>query len=311
MLPGVSSVVVDDPTSTYVSGLVSSAPGVTARGNRTWAEIAPSVVVLALPTGHAEAADRALSLGAHVVSVSDDITQTEELLSLGPTAVSADRRVILGAGFAPGLSCLLARHAATEFDRVDEIHVAKTGTAGPACARQHHMALKSPSRDWRDGRWEQFPGGSGRELCWFPDPIGGVDCYRAALVDPLLLQPVFSSATRISSRVGATRRDRATARLPMMRPPHAEAGPGAVRVEVRGVRDGVVDSIVLGCMDRPSVAASTMVAVMVDEVLGGRCVGPAVAGVASQIGDPVTVLRSLSARGVKCARFDGAVVGGR
>ena len=29
-------------------------------------------------------------------------------------------------------------------------------------------------------------GGSGRELCWFPDPIGAVDCYRPALPDPLL-----------------------------------------------------------------------------------------------------------------------------
>ena len=34
------------------------------------------------------------------------------------------------------------RHAAGRFDAVDEIHVAKVGTGGPACARQHHRALR-------------------------------------------------------------------------------------------------------------------------------------------------------------------------
>ena len=257
------------------------------------------------------AATRALSLGAHVLSLSDDIDDIEALLSLGPVATAADRRIILGAGFAPGLSCLLAVHAAREFDVVDEIHMAKTGTAGPACARQHHSALSSDSRDWRNGRWESFVGGSGRELCWFPEPVGGVDCYRAALVDPLLLQPVFPDASRITSRVGATRRDRATARLPMMRRPHAEAGDGAVRVEVRGRRAGSVDSVVFGCAKRTSIAAATVAALFVEEVLANRCIGPHVAGVASQVADAVTVLRSLSARGVTCARFDGAVIGGR
>ena len=33
------------------------------------------------------------------------------------------------------------RHAADALDRVDEVHVARAGTGGPACARQHHRAL--------------------------------------------------------------------------------------------------------------------------------------------------------------------------
>ena len=47
-----------------------------------------------------------------------------------------------GAGFAPGLTCVLAAHGAARFDQVDEIHVAKSGTGGPACARQHHRAAR-------------------------------------------------------------------------------------------------------------------------------------------------------------------------
>jgi hypothetical protein len=269
------------------------------------------VVVLATPPGHVDAATEALRRGAHVVSLSDAVSDAESLVALGVAASGADRRVVLGAGFAPGLTCVLARHAASEFNAVDEVHVAKTGTGGPACARQHHAALSEDGLDWRDGHWEAFPGGSGRELCWFPEPIGGVDCYRAALADPLLLQPVFADARWITSRVGATRRDRATARLPMLRRPHAEAGEGAVRVEVRGRRAGQVDSVVLGCTARPSVAAAAVVAVMVDELLAGRCVGPNVGGLASQVGDPVAVLEALARLNVRCARFDGAAVGGR
>jgi hypothetical protein len=310
-VPGVSSIVIDDAESTQAALLVTSAGLVSVLGSRTWDDVQPDIVVLASPAGHVGAASQALRLGAHVVSVSDDVTDVEALLSLGPLAVAEDRRVVLGAGFAPGLTCILARHAGAEFSRIDDVQVAKTGTAGPACARQHHAALSSDSRDWRDGRWERFPGGSGRELCWFPEPIGGVDCYRGALVDPLLLQPSFPDAQRITSRVGATRRDRATARLPMMRQPHAEAGPGAVRVEVRGMRNGGIDSVVFGCYARASSASGSVTSVMVEELMGGRCVGPHVAGLSSQVGNTATVLTALAARGIQCVRFEGTAVGTR
>lgn len=305
----VSTVVIDDPTSLYVDGLMASSPRVSRIGRRSWEEVAPDVVLLALPVGHVDPATRGLRLGANVVSVGDAVVDGRELFALGPMAASVERRVIIGAGYAPGLTCVLARHGAAEFDEVDEIHVAKIGTAGPACARQHHAALSSESLDWREGRWERFVGGSGRELCWFPGPIGGVDCYRAALVDPMLLQPVFPEARRITSRVGATRRDRATARLPMLRRPHAEAGDGAVRVEVRGRRDGRVDSIVLGSATRASIGTAAVAAVAVDEVLAGRFVGPCVGGLAAQIDDPVAVLRAVAALGVVCSKFEGATVG--
>ncbi len=304
-----SSLVIDDPTSLYLDGLVASSSRVTPLGRRSWEEVAPDVVLLALPAGHVEPATRALRLGADVVSVGDSVVDARGLFALGPMAASVERRVIVGAGYAPGLTCLLARHGAAEFDEVDEIHVAKIGTAGPACARQHHAALSSESLDWREGRWERFVGGSGRELCWFPGPIGGVDCYRAALVDPMLLQPVFPEARRITSRVGATRRDRATARLPMLRRPHAEAGDGAVRVEVRGRRDSRVDSIVLGSAARASIGTAAVAAVAVDEVLAGRFVGPWVGGLAAQVDDAVAMLRGVAALGVVCSKFEGATVG--
>src|SRR5690606_19262394 len=178
---------------------------------------AADLVLLASPAARQAAVARAaVAAGRHVVSVADSIPLVEQLLDLAADARERGVVVAAGAGFGPGLSCVLARHAAAELDAVDEIHVAHHGTGGPACARQHHRALRHTGLDWRDHTWRRRPPGSGRELCFFPDPIGGADCYRAALPDALLLVPAFPTVSRVTARLAATRRDRLTAGLPML-----------------------------------------------------------------------------------------------
>ncbi len=265
------------------------------------------VVVLALPAGsHLPLAQRALELGASVVSTSDHVGDVTARLDLDAEAQERGLSVVVGAGFAPGLTCVLAAHASDGFDAVDEVHVAKVGTGGPACARQHHEALAGEAVDWRDGAWVRRRGGSGREPCWFPDPVGPADCYRAALPDALLLVPAFPNVGRVTARVAATRRDRFTARLPMLRPPHPEGGVGAIRVEVRGQRGHGRDVAVLGAMDRPAVAAGAVAAVAALWVGDGRVARPGASGLASLV-EPVPFLAELARRGVKAAAFEGAV----
>jgi saccharopine dehydrogenase-like NADP-dependent oxidoreductase len=274
-----------------------------------WAadEIAPGdVVLLASPTGHRLAAEQALERGAHVVSASDDIEVVSGLLALDAEARERKLSVVVGAGFCPGLSCVLARHAAAAFDSVDEVHVAKSGTGGPACARTHHEALGSFAVDWRDGTWVRRPGGSGRELAWFPDPVGGQDCYRAALPDALVLVPAFPGVRRVTARVSATRRDRLTARLPMLRPPHPEGVIGAVRVEVRGVRGSSRDTRVLGAIDRPAIAAGAVAAVATLWAGAGGLARAGAGGLGELVEDPVPFLQELARRGVRAAVFEGA-----
>lgn len=262
------------------------------------------VVVLATPAGgHARQAARFLRAGVSVVSTSDDLDDVGRLLDLDAEARERGVAVVAGATFSPGLTCLLARHAAAALDRVDEIHVARAGTGGPACARQHHRALGAASLDWRDGGWLRRPAGSGRELCWFPDPIGGRDCYRAALPDALLLVRAFPDVARVTARLAANRRDRITSRLPMLRPPHPEGGPGGVRVEVRGDRGGARHAVVYGAMDVPAVAAGAVAAQAALAVVTGA-VGPGAAGLAA-IADPLPILQELARRGVKAAAFQG------
>jgi len=276
---------------------------IVARGLDDWCNGA-DVGVLAVPYGHRAWAERLLEQGSHVVSVIDDVDEVGALLGLDAEARVRERSVLVGAGFAPGLTCVLAAHAATTFDEVDEVHVAKVGTAGPACARAHHRALNGEAMDWRGGAWQRRRAGSGRELCWFPDPVGGHDCYRAALPDAQLLVGAFPHAERITARMGATRRDRLTTGLPMLRKPHPEGTIGAVRVELRGRRGGARDVAVLGAMDRPGVAAGCVAAVAALWAGDGRVLRSGAAGLAEMVA-PVPFLAELARRGVRAAVFDG------
>jgi hypothetical protein len=294
----------DPSTAAAVARSIDEPDRVVAEPTERWADGA-DVGILAMPAGvHRQAAERLLEQGSHVVSVTDDVGDVRSLLDLDAEARVRGLHVVIGAGFAPGLTCVLAAHAAATFDVVDEIHVAKVGTAGPSCARAHHRALGGEAVDWRAGAWQRRRGGSGRELCWFPDPVGGQDCYRAALPDAWLLHGAFPEAERITARVAATRRDRLTTRLPMLRKPHPEGTIGAVRVEVRGRRGGARDVTVLGAMDRPGVAAGCVAAVSALWAVEGRLPRTGAAGLAELVA-PVPFLAELSRRGVKAAVFDG------
>lgn len=121
--------------------------------------------------------------------------------------------------------------------------------------------------------------------------------------DPLLLVGHFDGVQRVTARQAATRRDRLTAPLPMLRRPHPEGGIGAVRVELRG-RVGVERRIsVFGAVERPAVAAGAMATAVTLEVLRGR-IAHGAAGLAG-VADTVSMLDTLAAQGVKPVRFEG------
>jgi hypothetical protein len=263
------------------------------------------VVVLAMPGGHAPLAAAIAELGVSVVSLGDRLDDTSELLALDEPFRAAGATLVVGATMSPGLSGLIARHLAAQLATCDEIHVAVHGTAGPACARQHHRVLNGYAPGWHDGDWIERRAGSGRELCWFPEPVGARDCYRAELPDPLLLHRAFPDATRISARRSATRRDRLTAHLPMLRPPHAEGRTGAVRVEVRGgAHDGSRETLIAGLAELVGTAAAATAATFADATAQGQLpTGVVVSGEATL--DTVGLLASVERYGVRLQEFTG------
>jgi len=267
---------------------------------------AAEVVVLAIPKGAARLAARAVSFGQHVVAAVDDPAEVRALLALDSAARRSGSHLVVGATMAPGLSCLLAAYLARQVDRVDELHVASLGTGGPACARRHHSALAGVAVDWVDGEWRRRPGGSGRELVWFPDPVGGADCYRAALPDALLLARAFPEARRITSRLAATRRDRLTSALPMLRPPHPEGLVGAVRVEVRGRKGVRAETVIAGSATPPAPSAAAVSALAALWAATGRLARSGAGGLAELVASPAEMLAELAKEGVSVYAFEGA-----
>lgn len=297
----VDQVVVVDVDQARQAAVVQSSGDKAIAGSE---EATVDAVLLAGPAGtHVEVARRHVAAGRPVVSTSDSIDDVRGLLDLDAEARARRVPVVVGAAFSPGYTCVLARHGAAGFDTVSEVHVARSGTGGPACARQHHAALTGQALDWRDGEWHHRTAGSGRELCWFPDPIGAEDCYRAELPDALLLVPAFAGVERVTARLAATRRDRFSAHLPMLRKPHPEGLLGAVRVEVRGRRGGVSDVLVLGALDRPAVAAGATAALALRWAVAGRL--PVGAAGLGAVAEPVRFLAELVGVGIKAALFEG------
>jgi hypothetical protein len=261
------------------------------------------IVVLAHGGDHAPAVPGLLDRDLHVVTVGDSLDDTAALLDLDLDGL--DRSLVLGAALSPGLSGLLARQLASSFASVDEIHVAVHGAAGPACARAHHRSLSGSSPAWRDGTWVDHVGGSGRELCWFPEPIGAKDSYRARIASPLLLHRAFPEAERISARRSARRRDRFTAWLPMLRPPHPEGGVGALRVEVRGAApSGARLCLVAGVAELVGTAAAATAAAFVTAVADG-IVHPGLVLTGDAALPTLELLRRVESFGVRLQEFTG------
>ncbi|MFZ9015417.1 MAG: hypothetical protein ACO225_10170 [Ilumatobacteraceae bacterium] len=261
------------------------------------------VVVLAHGGEHAPQVPDLLARDLHVVTAGDSLDDAVSLLDVDLSGFG--RSLVVGAAMSPGLSGLLARHLASRFDVVDEIHIAIHGTAGPACAREYHRALSGLSPAWRDGTWVDHVGGSGRELCWYPEPVGAKDSYRARIASPILLHRAFPDVERVTARRSARRRDRFTAWLPMLRAPHDEGGIGALRVELRGADgSGARQCHVVGIAELVGTAAAATAAAFVTAIVDDLVrPGLVLAGDGSL--PTVELLRRVVGFGVRLQEFTG------
>ncbi|HTT90537.1 MAG TPA: hypothetical protein VMF65_13380 [Acidimicrobiales bacterium] len=263
-----------------------------------------AVTLLTAPGRCRREAEASLAAGVPVIATSDDPHDVRSLLELDDEATRAGVAVAAGAGMVPGLSCLLAAWAATIMDEVTEVHVASLGTGGPACARRRHAALREATEEWRDGAVARRVAGSGRELVWFPDQAGA-DCYRVNRPDPMLLTRAFPGLRSVTTRAAASRRDRLTSWLPMLRQPHPEGTVGALRVEVRGRRAGAAETVVLGSSGRPALLAGAVAAVAAVRATSGQ-LRPGAGGLASLVSAPGEFLAELTDRGVPIMTFEGS-----
>ena len=121
-------------------------------------------------------AQAAVERGIPFASVADHDAAISALLALHEPARARGRP--RGCGLAPGLADVLVRHAGGVLDSVDEVHVARFGVGGPACASLAR-AQREPSREWRE-QAVAHDRHRGDELIWFPDPVGARECELVA-----------------------------------------------------------------------------------------------------------------------------------
>jgi hypothetical protein len=209
----------------------------------------------------------------------------------------------------PGLGDVLARHAANALDDVDEAHVARVGAAGNACVAALRRVRKERPLEWHDGGWRSERR-LGPQLVWFPEPVGARECESIA-PGVALLRDAVPGVRHASVRA---------AQPPVRRPAVAlltrktlDDGWGGARVEVWGSRGGVREAVVYGVIERPAVAAGTVLAVTAARLAGllpglellTEPVGALGLGALVQ---PASFLAELARRGVKAAAFEGVAL---
>ena len=263
------------------------------------------VVACALPTGlDHDVATAAITAGVPLASCDDDHESIEAVRALQPNAVGAGVTIALGCGFAPGLADVLARHAQDDFRAVDEIRVARVGWAGPSSVAAVRHARRASVRSWHDNGWrEEHP--HGETLVWFPDPIGGHDC-SIVTGGAALLVDAFPGVPRISVQLGEPPK-----RVWLRRRFGDDGEWGAARVEVWGHGENGHGCLVYGVVERTSVAAGTVLAVIAARLGGGlgeRIARPGVCGIGALV-DAKAFLAELAERGVRAAVFEGVPVG--
>jgi Shikimate / quinate 5-dehydrogenase len=264
-------------------------------------------VALAVPGSAAVAlAAEAVSAGVSVAAACDDREGVTGLLELDAPARERGVNVVAGCALAPGLTDVLACHAANALDEADEIHVARAGAAGEACATALRRARRERPVEWSDGAARVEPR-LGPELVWFPDPVGARECVTVAGAVETLHEAV-PTVRRATMRAA----DVATPKRRVFGPRRApEDEWAAVRVEVWGSRSGAREGVVYGVLEHPAVAAGTVLGVAAARVAGLlpelrlRVGEPGARALGAHV-EPPPFLAELARRGVKAAAFEGA-----
>ena len=203
----------------------------------------------------------ALDAGIPVATSGDEHDGIATLLRLDGEARDRGLTVLAGCGLAPGLSDVLAAHAATLLDSVDEIHVARAGIAGAKSEASLRRVHSDRAIEVRGGEVEEVRRRTTHELVHFPDPVGAQECEMVGVgVD--LLHDAFPGADRITVRAveppprtkGLFTRDDPGGRW------------GATKVEVWGRVGNARVPVVYGAAGRTATVGGTVLAVAASAV---------------------------------------------
>lgn len=148
-----------------------------------------------------EIASIIINEGINFVDICDDPDATLMELSLDSYAKKKKSTAIIGCGWTPGLSNILAKKLSAGFDEIFDINIYWVGStsdaSGTAVIGHVFHVIKGQSYMYINKRWQLVPNGSFLEKIKFPDPIGEQNVYYGGHPEPLTI-PLYIDTANVT-----------------------------------------------------------------------------------------------------------------
>jgi saccharopine dehydrogenase-like NADP-dependent oxidoreductase len=279
----------------------------------------------------------AVETGTPYLSLADDLAPVRSVRALDESAVANETTIVTGCGLAPGLSNLLVDLCARGLDAVEEIDIAVARSAaesdGDASAMHFLFVLTQPAPVISEFTLSDERAGTAPRLVYFPEPVGWIETFRAGHPEIATLPEKFGDLRSLQYRVGLTEKaamdvTRAAVASKMVRSEGARRaflkasgplrplvermppkGPAwtALRVDVRGQRDGRQAIVSYGAADHLRNFASVPISLLAVKIGSGQLSVPGVHTV-DEVVDSGSFLAEIGQRGVRVAKLEAAQV---
>lgn len=143
-----------------------------------------------------------IDAGVHFLDIDDDFDSTRESLELDDEAKKAGITAIKGCGASPGITNIIAKHAADKLDKVDDIRIywAQSGIdpTGPGAMLHWFHITAEQIPIYKDGKWVDVRGFTEPEVVEFLPPIGRQTCYYTGHPEPVTLPRYIKGVKNVS-----------------------------------------------------------------------------------------------------------------
>jgi saccharopine dehydrogenase-like NADP-dependent oxidoreductase len=133
----------------------------------------------------------AIESGVGYVDICDDHDATERALSYSDMARSNDVTALIGMGWTPGITNVLARLGAEKLDQAESIHIFWVGSIadseGLAVTKHVFHVIQGLAPSFENYQWIDVDALSGNEDVEFPDPIGVQNTYYVGHPEPVTI----------------------------------------------------------------------------------------------------------------------------
>ncbi len=138
--------------------------------------------------------DAAIRSSVDYVDICDDHDATSEVFERKKDIDSGNSRILVGMGWTPGITNVLARAAYDEVPEARDIDIAWTGSAADATGKAviSHVfhAVTGDVPVFLDGKLESVPARQLRKETLFPPPVKKVETYVVGHPEPITI-PIF------------------------------------------------------------------------------------------------------------------------